>query len=205
MTKPQESAARYTVYKTRRGAGADARARTEGKPGPGAIGSFRELSAGLPIERHPRNILTTKTGNIAGTPALDAFPDFVPSFAALAGVLNVNRAWLNDIRHRDRRFPVKGPKGWSVMAVFALLQLRDLDKQSDADFNAEHRAGARETIADADAGRLDHLGKDTVSRVRSVMADIIAGRFDYDPKTGLSAREGMVHEWTDTLQRNGTA
>jgi len=145
-----------------------------------------------------------KTGNAIGTPDLD-IPDFVPSFAALAGVLDVNRAWLNDIRHRDRRFPVKGPKGWSVMAAFALLQLRDLDKQSDADFNAEHRAGARETIADADAGRLDHLGKDTVSRVREVMADIIAGRFDYDPKTGLSAREEMVREWTDTLQRNGTA
>ena len=203
MTRTPENGFGNTVYKTKRGAGADARARTEGK-GPVPKGTSRAKRRRNREKRPSEDILIPKTGNATGTPDLD-IPDFVPSFAALAGVLNLNRAWLNDIRHRDRRFPVKGLNGWSVMAAFALLQLRDLDKQSDEKFNDGRRAAAHDTNADADAGRLDHLGKDTVSRVREVMADVLAGRFDYDPKTGLSAREGMVHEWTDTLQRNGTA
>jgi len=95
----------------------------------------------------------------------------------------MNRSVLNDIRHRDRRFPIRGPSGWPVFACAHLLRLRDLEKQSDAEHDADARARARETIGEIDAGEWDHLGKDFARRVRDIMDKVIAGQFAYDAKT----------------------
>lgn len=201
MTRTPEAGFGNTVYKTRRGAGPDGRARTEGKdksvPVPHRHGSFRGEDAGTPRGRSGAKKVRNEKQHNADA---EDIPDRVPSFAALAGILNMNRSVLNDIRHRDRRFPIRGPSGWPVFACAHLLRLRDLEKQSDADFNAERRARARETIGEIDAGEWDHLGKDFARRARDTMDKVIAGQFDYDAKTGRTAREDAIADCLDAIR-----
>ena len=201
MTRTPEAGFGNTVYKTRRGAGPDGRARTEGKdkpvPDTSRHGAFRGEDAGTP--HRAKSSYNTDSHKQRNADAED-IPDRVPSFAALAGILNMNRSVLNDIRHRDRRFPIRGPSGWPVFACAHLLRLRDLEKQSDADFNAERRARARETIGEIDAGEWDHLGKDFARRVRDIMDKVIAGQFDYDAKTGRTAREDAIADCLDAIR-----
>lgn len=201
MTRTPEAGFGNTVYKTRRGAGPDGRARTKGtgtgQPGRVAIGSFRGEDAGTPLSAtSPHNTDSQKHA----TADAEDIPDRVPSFAALAGILNMNRSVLNDIRHRDRRFPIRGPSGWPVFACAHLLRLRDLEKQSDAEHDADARARARETIGEIDAGEWDHLGKDFARRVRDIMDKVIAGQFDYDAKTGRTAREDAIADCLDAIR-----
>lgn len=201
MTRTPEAGFGNTVYKTRRGAGPDGRARTEGKdksvPVPLSHGSFRGEDAGTPhCATSPQNTDSQKRD----TADAEDIPDRVPSFAALAGILNMNRSVLNDIRHRDRRFPIRGPSGWPVFACAHLLRLRDLEKQSDAEHDADARARARETIGEIDAGEWDHLGKDFARRVRDIMDKVIAGQFDYDAKTGRTAREDAIADCLDAIR-----
>ena len=201
MTRTPEAGFGNTVYKTRRGAGPDGRARTEGtdKPVPVPVrhGSFRGEDAGTPHEA--KSSYNTDSHKQRNADAED-IPDRVPSFAALAGILNMNRSVLNDIRHRDRRFPIRGPSGWPVFACAHLLRLRDLEKQSDAEHDADARARARETIGEIDAGEWDHLGKDFARRVRDIMDKVIAGQFDYDAKTGRTAREDAIADCLDAIR-----
>ena len=196
MTRTPEAGFGNTVYKTRRGAGPDGRARTEGKdkpvPDTSRQGAFRGQAAGIPHEA--KSSYNTDSHKQRNADAED-IPDRVPSFAALAGILNMNRSVLNDIRHRDRRFPIRGPSGWPVFACAHLLRLRDLEKQSDAEYDADARARARETIGEIDAGEWDHLGKDFARRVRDIMDKVI-----YDAKTGRTAREDAIADCLDAIR-----
>jgi len=72
--------------------------------------------------------------------------EHVSTFAELAGILNMSRSTLYDLRRRDRRFPDRGAKGWPVYAVVHLLIVRDLEEQTDAEFNAEARRRCRDAI-----------------------------------------------------------
>jgi len=192
LMKTPKNAASDTLIRRVRGAGPDGRARTEGKRG-----SFRGEDAGTPLSAtSPHNTDSQKHA----TADAEDIPDRVPSFAALAGILNMNRSVLNDIRHRDRRFPIRGPSGWPVFACAHLLRLRDLEKQSDAEHDADARARARETIGEIDAGEWDHLGKDFARRVRDIMDKVIAGQFDYDAKTGRTAREDAIADCLDAIR-----
>ena len=199
--KTPKNAASDTLIRRVRGAGPDGRARTEGKdksvPVPHRHGSFRGKTRGHPSGRSgARKVSNEKQHNADA----EDIPDRVPSFAALAGILNMNRSVLNDIRHRDRRFPIRGPSGWPVFACAHLLRLRDLEKQSDAEHDADARARARETIGEIDAGEWDHLGKDFARRVRDIMDKVIAGQFAYDVKTGRTAREDAIADCLDAIR-----
>lgn len=197
LMKTPKNAASDTVIKTRRGAKADARARTEWKqnarPGrPVKVLANRTTNATSKHDDAPKQSVTQ-----TATPDPD-IPTFVPSFAALAGVLNVNRAWLNDLRHRDKRFPSLTPRGWSVFAAAHFMHLRELEKRTDEDFAADHRARARETIAELDAGEWDHFGAAFVKRFRDVEEAVAAGRFDYgDGRTG---RKVAIAECLDAIR-----
>ena len=195
--KTPKNAASDTLIRRVRGAGPDGRARTEGTDKPVPHGSFRGEDAPIPpLATSPQN---TDSQKHATADAAD-IPDRVPSFAALAGILNMNRSVLNDIRHRDRRFPIRGPSGWPVFACAHLLRLRDLEKQSDAEHDADARARARETIGEIDAGEWDHLGRDFARRVRDIMDKVIAGQFAYDVKTGRTAREDAIADCLDAIR-----
>lgn len=193
--KTPKNAASDTLIRRVRGAGPDGRARTEGKDK--SHGSFRGEDAGTPLSATSPQYTDTQKQHNADA---EDIPDRVPSFAALAGILNMNRSVLNDIRHRDRRFPIRGPSGWPVFACAHLLRLRDLEKQSDAEHDADARASARETIGEIDAGEWDHLGKDFARRVRDIMDKVIAGQFDYDAKTGRTAREDAIADCLDAIR-----
>lgn len=201
LMKTPKNAASDTLIRRVRGAGPDGRARTEGKdksvPVPPRHGSFRGEDAGTPLSATSPQYTDSQKQHNADA---EDIPDRVPSFAALAGILNMNRSVLNDIRHRDRRFPIRGPSGWPVFACAHLLRLRDLEKQSDAEHNADARARARETIGEIDAGEWDHLGKDFARRVRDIMDKVIAGQFDYDAKTGRTAREDAIADCLDAIR-----
>ena len=119
-------------------------------------------------------------------------PEHVATFAELAGILNMSRSTLYDLRRRDRRFPDRGAKGWPVYAVVHLLIVRDLEEQTDAEFNAEARRRCRDVLAAIDRGDWDAWGEDFVERMAGVMRDSLAGRFDYDAATGRTAREEEI-------------
>ena len=199
--KTPKNAASDTLIRRVRGAGPDGRARTEGKdksvPVPHRHGSFRGEDDETPGGRSGAKKVSNEKRHNADA---EDIPDRVPSFAALAGILNMNRSVLNDIRHRDRRFPIRGPSGWPVFACAHLLRLRDLEKQSDAEHDADARARARETIGEIDMGEWDHLGRDFARRVRDIMDKVIAGQFDYDAKTGRTAREDAIADCLDAIR-----
>jgi hypothetical protein len=132
-------------------------------------------------------------------------PEYLPTLARLADLFNMSTAAMRDLRARDSRFAPKGTQGYSVYAVAHLLRARELERKTDEDFNADHRARARETIEKLDAGEWDHLGAAFVKRFRDVEEAVAAGRFDYGD--GRTAREAAIADCLDSIraaQEDGT-
>jgi hypothetical protein len=85
-------------------------------------------------------------------------PEYVLTLDALARTVGVPRSTLGDIRRADSRFPAPDPvKGWPVFRVAALLEARELERLSIADYTAREAERCRGLLASIEAGTLPGL------------------------------------------------
>ena len=120
-------------------------------------------------------------------------PDFAPSFAKLAAVLEIGRSQLYEIRLRDPRFPSITPHGWDVVRTGLLLELRRVEKLSPSRFADERRERAGAVLADIEAGRVA-FGRRTAAAV-AVFKTIMQ---DFD---GSEAQADVVKDLTESITR----
>jgi hypothetical protein len=112
----------------------------------------------------------------------------------------MSTAAMRDLRARDPRFPPKTGQGYSVFALAHLLRARELERQSDEDFNALLREGARDALRDIEAGRWSDFPSDFVARLAEYDRATLRGERDVDPATGRTAREESLADALDALR-----
>ncbi len=122
-------------------------------------------------------------------------PETVPTLAQLGELFGVSTAWMKDVSARDARFPRKGP-GYPVLRVALLMRVRKLERQSDADYDAEARASDAALLREIQSGADPWRGfpKATVRRmVRALKAT------NPDPE-GRSARQLELQGLLEDIQ-----
>lgn len=114
-------------------------------------------------------------------------PEYVSSFSKLAGLLDIGRGQLYEVRNRDRRFPKREKRGWPVIKIGLLLEARRLERMRDADYNAERHESAADMLDKLEAeGERDE-------RMLQLLSEIASGARDIGPD-GRSARTLMIEE-----------
>jgi len=97
----------------------------------------------------------------------------------IAQLLHVGASTLRDWKAMDARFPSPDAAGlYPVAAVIALAIIRDLERQSDFDFDMERQQGARGLIAQGWDYKLLH--------------DIAAGKFTGQRQDAIGDMLGML-------------
>ena len=125
---------------------------------------------------------------------MDRTPHFVPNLPRLAEICGIAKRALVYIKARDPLFPTKKRRGWNVYAALCVLNIRDLELQSDDDFNAERRESARDTLRRIEAGDFADWDPVSLAKFRELLESTLAGKNDIDAATGRTARQEAIND-----------
>lgn len=158
-----------------------------------------EQDAGTPLcPTSPKNSDSLKCAAV-GEPLP---PEHVPTLARLADLFNMSTSAMRDLRARDPRFPPKGTQGYNVYAVAHLLRARELERQSDEDFQAEGREQTRARLREIESkvAPWHDFPPDVLAGVAEDLRAMLRGERDVDPATGRTRRELCLADALDALR-----
>lgn len=120
-------------------------------------------------------------------------PKHVDNLDQVSALLGRSGRWLSEWKTTDALFPLKHSRGWPFWSICFLHEARELERMTDFDYDRQQKRNARMFLARLVSGDPEtvELCKDFPA-VRPMLENTIAGKYDIDDETGLSARQAQI-------------
>lgn len=118
-------------------------------------------------------------------------PSHVPTIRDVAHTLKCSRSTIHELKSGDPRFPEKSDRGYDVLKIATLMELKETERTSDRDFEYEHAQSARQRLKMIDEGGFEFLTKAERKRFRKAVEETIS--------TVAGARQRHIDELEDYL------